>query len=367
MNPIGVLPPGISDGGSPRLLIINNMPAYYRTAPFNALLTQYSKSTGGVGLVAYQVRRDSHGRGEWFFTPDSEFPYKPYFSAADTTRKRGRTGYPMKLDVALWREFRPDHVFTAGWDSPLSLSAAAYSRVTGARLGVWVESNLTTSRHRGGPADMARRAFLRSAEFAVVPTRTSASYVRALAGRDLSCVRLKNPVTWARLADDSGTQSPKRLVFLGDLSERKGFDYFASAVAAGASRGWSGVAYGRDVEGRASVSPSNLVVEPAKPLADIVPSLLPTDILVIPSRVDPAPLTFSEGLALGLRIIVSNRIAYGEDAHGVEGTSQVDPADSAAIIASAEKLMVGARPDAARGAEVTADRFAAGVIGAFRL
>jgi glycosyltransferase involved in cell wall biosynthesis len=366
MRPVGTLPVGLRHAPTPRLLIINNMPAYYRTPPFRALLDEYSRRTGGSALVAYQVRRDSHGRGEWFFTPDSEFPFEPYFSARDTKASR-RTGYPLRLDLALWRQFKPDHVFTAGWDSPLSLAAAAYSRVRRTHLGVWVESNPTTSRHCGGPADLARRAFLRSADFAVVPTRASGSYVSALAGYDFPSVRLKNPVDWPRISDSSDGCASKRMVFIGDLTERKGFDYFARALAHGSSRGWVGVAYGRDLKGLASMSPPNLSLRPATPLNDIVPHLLPTDIMVIPSRVDPAPLTFSEALALGLRVVVSERIAYGEDAAGFAGSAQVDPGDPMAVVAAAEQLHAGKRPAMERGHTVTADYFAAGVLGAFGL
>jgi hypothetical protein len=72
-------------------------------------------------------------------------------------------------------------------------------------------------------------------------------------------------------------------------------------------------------------------------------------------------------LALGLRVIVSDRIAYGDDAAGVEGSAQVDPSDPMAVVTTAENLWAGARPAAERGSAVTADYFAVGVLGAFGL
>lgn len=286
MRPVVNLPAGLRHAPTPRLLIINNMPAHYRTPPFRALLDEYSRRTGGSALVAYQVRRDSHGRGEWFFTPNSEFPFEPSVSARDTKASR-RTSYPLRLDLALWRQFKPDHGFTAGWDSPLSLAAAAHSRVQRIQFRVWVDLNPTTSRYRGWPADLARRAFLRSADFAVVSTRASGSYVSALAGYDFPSVRLKNPVNWLRVSDSSDGCTSQRMVFIGDLTERKGFDCLARELAHGSSRGWVRVAYGRDLEGLTSMIQPDLSLRPATPLNNIVPDLLPTDMMVIPSRVDP--------------------------------------------------------------------------------
>ena len=55
-----------------------------------------------------------------------------------------------------------------------------------------------------------------------------------------------------------------------------------------------------------------------------MPLLRSTDVIVIPSRVDPAPLTYSEGLALGLRVILSDTIAYREHAAQTLGVVVAD-------------------------------------------
>ena len=255
----------------------------------------------------------------------------------------------------MWARYRPTHIFAAGWDSPLAVSAAIWSRVTRARLGVWVESNASTSAVRNDAADLFRRTYLRSADFAVVPTRSSGDYVLSLARRTVPLVELKNPVVWQRLpeADPYGAPGARRFVFLGDFSMRKGFDRFVRLVGMGARRGWTGVAWGRDVDGLAKGAHDSLQLRESRPLADIVPELRSSDVLVIPSRIDPAPLTYSEALALGLRVLVSDSIAYSDDASAGPGTAAYPAQDPAAALDAAEALLRGPRPSPERSQQVT--------------
>src|SRR4051794_516061 len=129
---------------APRLLIINNKPAFYRTAPFASLLGQFRDKTGGGGMVGYQVRRDLHSRGEWFHSPDDQLPFPVYFAAKEARSGNPWFSYRLGGLVSLYWRLRPTHIFAAGWDSPLSIGASAYSRLPDVRLGVWVESNPST-------------------------------------------------------------------------------------------------------------------------------------------------------------------------------------------------------------------------------
>lgn len=339
---------------SPRLLIINNMPAYYRTAPFAALIAKFSEATeGGSGRVMYQVRRDPARRGEWFFTPDDQLPYDHRFLSPAASASHRRTGYPLRFAARDWAEQPPTHVLVAGWDSPLSWLAAIWGRVPRARVGMWVESNLSTSRHQGRLIGQARKSLLAGVDFVLVPTSGSGQYVESLAKRSVPALQLLNPVAMPRLPDEDDAGQGKRLVFLGDLSGRKGFDVLCAVLSAGEADGWTGVAWGRDVEGRASAAPANLEVMESRPIGQILPSLRSTDILVIPSRVDPAPLTFSEGLALGIRTIVSDTIAYGEVAHGIPGCARAQGADADSYLAAANALFGEERPSATAGEQVS--------------
>lgn len=350
--------------GGARLLIINNMPAFYRTAPFAALIERFAEFTGGVGKVAYQVRRDPNGRGDWFFTSDADLPYEFYFSSAETKPSSSVTGYPLRIDWRLWSAYRPTHIFAAGWDSPLSVSAAAYSRARRTPMGVWVESNPSTSMRQGRFSNLFRRGFLRSASFSVVPTQASAAYVRALSGREMPIRQLLNPVSWNRL-DDCTASSDRRMVFIGDLSRRKGFDVFRDVVSSGLAHGWTGVAWGRDIENLARDVPGNLQIHAARPLQSVLPHLRSSDVLVIPSRVDPAPLTYSEALALGLRVLVSDSIALAEHARVTTGADVMTVTNGASVHVAAARLLSGPRPGKEASELVTPEHWASEVLRGF--
>lgn len=346
----------------PRLLVINNMPAFYRTPLFAELIKQFSAATGGDGMVAYQVRRDPLGRGEWFYTPDDELPFAHHFSSVEAKASSWRTGYPIRFDPDLWFGYRPTHIFAAGWDSPLSLAAATWARARGATFGTWVESNQSTSRRRSGPADLYRRLFLRSADFVVVPSDASRDYVQALTGRRMHTVKLLNSVALDRIADVPPATVPwRRIVFLGDLSRRKGFDLFQESARHLSPEGWAAVAWGRDTEGLGRMEPS-VEVRESRLLRDIVPALHPRDILVIPSRSDPAPLTFSEGLALGLRVVISDAVAYAAEAPRLAGVEAAPAKDNESVADAVRRLHSAARPDVPASLEVAHTYFADHVV-----
>ncbi|WP_165872886.1 glycosyltransferase [Nocardioides jejuensis] len=332
----------------PRLLIVNNMPAFYRSPLYAAIADEFRARTGGQTLVVFQVRRARRERGEWFYTPDGDHGYAHRFVQDDYAYLAGRK-LPTRPGSGLLRRYAPTHVFTAGWDTSLSLAASRRALRRGVRLAVWVESSSLTTTRRSRLLDAVRRSWLAPADLAVVPSAASAAYVDELAQRHVPDVRLLNPVTLDRLA---GTEAAPRVVFLGDLSLRKGFDRLV-ALAAKLGSGIEVHAWGRDTDGLAA---GGVVVHPPVPLAEIVAELTSADVLVIPSRVDPAPLTFSEGLALGLRIVVSTDISYAEQAG--PGVVAADCDDPASFVVAVEDVLAGERPPASRGADVSPEHFA---------
>lgn len=340
--------------GGRRLLIVNNLPTFYRADTHREVCDQFNRRTNGTSLVAYQSRRSSRDRKEWFFAPDAALDYPHVFANEDTHHFLALRlpGTPMARTI---RDFAPTHVFTAGWDTSLSWAAAIQAKRHGAVLGLWVESNRTTTRHPGPILDSVRRGMVSAADFVVVPTAASASYAEQLAKRPVSSIRLFNPVSLNRIPDCGA--SPARAVFIGDLSRRKGFDRFEAAAArlAGAMEF---LAWGVDVEGLASASKHVVVSQPV-PREELVKELRPDDIVVIPSRNDPAPLTFSEALALGLRIVVSPNIAYSENAGVITGVTSFSGAEDPESLADAiRRSSIASRPSAEDGRAVTNAGFA---------
>jgi glycosyltransferase involved in cell wall biosynthesis len=171
---------------------------------------------------------------------------------------------------------------------------------------------------------------------------------------------LANPVALERMTDDGS--DGRRILFIGELSARKGFDVFMEACALGAHAGWTGLAWGDDTEGLAAQAPANCRVAPARPLEVLIPDLRSADVWAIPSRRDPAPLTFSEALALGLRVTVSDAIAYSELATSTLGADVHGAEDPESLIASAERLISGSRPTDRSAAEVSEVYWADGIM-----
>lgn len=348
-------------GAAPRLIVINNMPSYYRTPAYEAMATEFARRTGGETLVAYQVRRASRERAEWFYTPDTDFPFDHVFVQPDFRHIAGRK-LPAAPGARVLLGYRPTHCFTAGWDTPLSLAASSWARASRMRLGVWVESSPLTSKHDNLMLNAARRAFLGPADFAVVPTEVSRVYVNRLAGRDVPSRVLLNPVRLSRLADAPSGAAP-RVVFLGDLSRRKGYDVLRGAATVLRQQGLETHAWGRDVDGLARRE-SDVLVHAPVPLSAIVPLLRSTDVLVISSRVDPAPLTYSEALALGVRVVVSDTIAYAQHAAATTGATVSDCSTPESLAHGIARALGSPRPDAAATMEVTPEHFGRSVVDA---
>ncbi|NYG54699.1 glycosyltransferase family 4 protein [Nocardioides perillae] len=337
------------------------MPAYYRTPAYAAMAEEFAARTGGSTLVCYQVRRAARERAEWFYTADAEFPFDYYFVQPDFRYVAGRK-MPAAPGGRLLLRYRPTHVFTAGWDTPLSLAASTWARWAGVHLGVWVESSPLTSKHDNLLLNAARRRFLRPATFAVVPTDASRAHVDRLAGRHVRSRLLLNPVDLGRLPDQF-SEAGARVIFLGDLTRRKGFDVLLQAATVLRVRDIEVHAWGRDIEGLAAVA-DDVTIHGAAPLPEILPMLRSTDVLVIPSRVDPAPLTYSEALALGLRVVVSETIAYAGHASTTVGAVVSDCSSPAALIGAIEAALTSRRPDPESSREVTPRHFGTTVVDA---
>jgi glycosyltransferase involved in cell wall biosynthesis len=205
-----------------------------------------------------------------------------------------------------------------------------------------------------------KRFILESAQTVVVPTAASAEFVSGLSGKRFDIVLAPNPVDAARLDAQPSPEQGSRLIFVGDLSARKGFDLFLEACRLGAERGWTGVAWGRDSEDLATTAPDNCrVVVGGSTLEEIRRELNVADIWCIPSRSDPAPLTFSEALAYGIRVCISDGVAYSKgDAFAWPGVAAHAAGDSADLLRVATELLAQPRPPLEASYVVSVDAWA---------
>lgn len=340
------------------LVIINNLPSRYRTQPFARLVEAWNRKSGNEAHVLYQAKRDPFRRPEWFFSSASSMTYPHSFLSETTIRLGGRVTYSPNFGARQLLSSRPTHLLVPGWDSPASLAAAAYSRATRARMVSWVESNPTTSQYGGALSNAYRRHFLRSAAGALVPTAVSAQYVQALARKSMPTTILPNAVSLDRLpASPVHPQERKRLIFVGDLSLRKGYDVFEDAACRAIANGWGAHAYGDDVEGRFRTG-LGIGLTSGLRLEDFAPSLdASRDVWVIPSRWDPAPLTYSEALALGLRVVISDAIAYAGDAPP-DGVEVFQSENVTSLSDALHRAQLGSRPSSEASARFTDSHWA---------
>lgn len=344
----------------PRLLVVNNLPTYYRTPTYLALANEWMARGGREPLVVYQARRDPGRRDDWFFTPDSEFGFAHRFLTQNTwTSADDRTWYLPRFGVGVLLSVRPTHVLVSGWETPCAVLAAVFCRLSGAQLTMWVESTSTTSAMKGEVAMKFRRFLLRPADLIVAPTAMSAMYACVIANKPIRSVVLPNPVDLDRLPET--VRIGRRLIFIGDFTLRKGFDRFLKILGALESYGWCGDAWGKDKENLAAQAPANLCVHLPLPLREIVANLDGNDIWVIPSRIDPAPLTFSEALALGLRCVLSKDLPYADDWIDGDGMTAVDCDEIEDIATRFEELLRSNRPPR-RYAQLASNRHWAKVV-----
>lgn len=344
-----------------RLLVVNNVPAYYRIPAFEELSRVWHRHTEGDFLAVFQAQHDPGRRSKWFCMPERDLPFQSVVLSPATRTVRNRTFYSLRLGLRLQSSFRPTHLLIAGWETPAAISASIRSRFKRLPTLMWIESTPQTTHIRGPVSDRFRRSIIRSSSGILAPTTCSADYADEIAGRTFPRLVSPNPVSIDRLTDDVGREpcgGERRVIYVGDLSYRKGFDRLLTAMPEISHRGFRVLVWGSDHDGLGALAPPGMTVNEPTPLSHILPLLRPTDIWLIPSRRDPAPLTFSEALATGTRLVLSRDLAYARDWSNVPGVIIAD-CDRTEMLASAiEEASQGPRPGTSVSASVGATRWA---------
>ncbi len=135
--------------------------------------------------------------------------------------------------VAQLRRFRPDLVITAELGTR-TLLALAYARTLGrCPIVVWATLSERMERGRGPGRRALRRALLRRVDGAFVNGESGARYLRALGARADTIVLLPQPidgVPFARAAASRPPAAARRLLLVGQLTERKGIAPLVAAL-----------------------------------------------------------------------------------------------------------------------------------------
>jgi glycosyltransferase involved in cell wall biosynthesis len=222
------------------------------------------------------------------------------------------------------RQMRPDVLMVHGW-GPAMVEPVVWSRAAKVPLVIWTESTRISGLMRDRLSQLLRRAVIRQADALVsvgslatafatelgaprdaivtscLPSPTTAAITeRPMQHRDRPTVEflfvgrlvpLKRPLDVIRtFADVLGGESAVRLTIAGDGPLRPEVE--AAALALGADR--------VRVLGRAEG-------------ADLVDLYLESDVLVVPSEREVWGLVVNEGLAAGLFVVASDRVASAVD------------------------------------------------------
>lgn len=142
------------------------------------------------------------------------------------------------------------------------------------------------------------------------------------------------------------------MIFVGEMTRRKGFDTFLEACRIGQESGWIGIAWGEDRELLGQDLPDNCEIREATPIEELTEQFSTQDIWTIPSRRDPAPLTYSEAIALGVRVTISDATAYSEHAERTHGVAVHKQGSAESLVESAQALLDSTRPTRDSGRQV---------------
>jgi glycogen synthase len=174
-----------------------------------------------------------------------------------------------------------------------------------------------------------------------------------------------HPGDWSTATPPSPTPSGHRLVGVGRLEARKGFDLLLDAAAAlhdvaGVSVELVGEAVGDEaerLEERAGALGVEMRLAGRVDRAELPGLLARASLVVLPSRFDSFNLAGLEALAFGVPVVTSDRVGLGELADGTDAVTVV-PRDAEAFAAAIRPLLLddARRVQAAADAQVVAKR-----------
>lgn len=332
---------------SKRLVLIHNILPPYRIPLFNSL---HDLCDGEFGVV---LTRDTHAqRRQWTLSWESvRFDWRILKTIGI---ERGERALDLSLGVSrALNSWQPQVVVVAGWDLHACWSAVLWCQSRGVPVYAWVESSQMSGVARGAVSNAVRRIFLAGVAGAIVAGCEAEAFVRELRP-GVRTVRIPNPVDSPELRMLPLPTSKQGLLYIGELSERKGFDVilgclgelvrmYGRVYVAGvgplqdqlynAVRVTSGVEYLGYLEGDARRD----AFEAAQ-------------VLLVPSRRDPWPLVACEALVAGRSVVVGPGVSSKADLIEVAGQAVCVMHDmsTSALLEAASQARERVVPDAAR-------------------
>ncbi len=354
-----------------RILIVTEIPAPFRIPLFNALAAEPDVELCVAFLAEHDPRR-SYG------VYRDEFAFRDVVLAGRSVQRGARWVMLSRGLRPLMRSFRPDAVIVGGWNQPAFWEAlvAAKSPL------LWVESNASDSRARGGVANAIRRLALSRASVFLVPGRASRAYLRGFGVADERIFDAPNAIDFRVFAERVEAARAERDVlraqlgldgcvffYAGRFEHEKGLDVLLEAM--------DGVSGQLVLIGSGPLAPAlrdraRIVGQLTRD--ELVPWYAAVDVLVLPSRSEPWGMTLNEGAAAGLPLVATDAVGAAHDLIEPGANGFRVPAEDAVALREALRTLATdgelRRRAGARSREL-AERFrpeawAAGVVSAAR-
>jgi glycosyltransferase involved in cell wall biosynthesis len=257
------------------------------------------------------------------------------------------------------RRERPDVVLSAEFGAR-TVQAALYCAVSSTPLVMWATLSESSEKGRGPARRLLRRALLPRADAVLVNGRSGARYVRELGARADRVITV--PYT-STLRDVATAEAPARweacrLLYVGQLIERKGIVPFVAAVGRWGRRHPGEqvmvqlVGDGPEAARLARVPlPENVTVRTSDslPYQQIAKAYQQASLFVLPTLADEWGLVVNEAMAAGLPVLGSVYSQAVEELvqDGVNGWV-FRPDDPEAIDAVLERALLVGAPELAR-------------------
>ena len=336
-----------------RFAVVHNIPSPYRLHMFS-LLNERLRARGVEFHVHFMARSHRH-RHHWSgFSEGIPFPHTFWLNTGPIVRGRKWDFNPGLIAALSGR--RTDYLMLGGlWDSLTNFALTILGRRS---VGIaWCEGNTSTPGRITGAALTLKRSLLQRLQFCAVPGIEGGKYMQLLLGnaspapkivvlpnivdetlftpegRDVEGERRQVRSTLNVAAGDSLALWPARLI------PDKGVCEFLSCFDRGDFRGWTIAILGEGpLKGEISriLSERNLQERvrliPYLPYEKMPSLYRAADLFLLPSMLDPNPLSVVEAMHAGLPILVSKRIGnFPEALRPGENGWGVDPLDEAGL------------------------------------
>jgi glycosyltransferase involved in cell wall biosynthesis len=319
------------------LVIVHNILAPYRVPLFNEI----GQSLGGE--LAVVLTRDTHRKRRRWSVPWQDVSFR-----AELLRTVGIAHGERVFDVSFGvrrtlDRLSPEVVVLGGWDLSASWSSLHWCHRHSVPAVAWVESGAASGSFRDPLTSLARRRFLTGCGAALVSGDAAAAFVGQLRpGLPTTVVRnaIGLPALHALPAP-----SGKSALFVGALSERKGVDVLLEALP-GLMQHLESVVIVGDGHLRPAVADAARRLERVHYLGylegrRLVDAFASADVVVVPSRKDPAPLVASEALAGGRPLVLGPGVGNADDLHRLspEAVSVMTTASASELVGSVSKVL----------------------------